>query len=445
VGLGLGAGALAFALASIALRRGRGAGSTLGVAMPAVAPAPAAKVRLPQIDPVRCLGCHACVDVCPFDVLAVDKYVAVVARPDECCGLGACENACPNGSLRLAEEGTPLPNRPRVDANLESLDRRGIFLAGDLTGVPLIRNAIAQGARAVDQVAASLPRSERVAPSHEGRPDGRTSVDLVIVGAGPAGLSAALRARELGVSCTVLEQSTLAGTIRAFPRGKVVHDPVDLPLEGALWLHECTKEELIAQWTRIVRSQSLDVREGQRVRHIQGERGEFVISAETPDGPRAIRAARVLLAIGRRGTPRLLDAEVAPGAAHRVVYALSDARAMAGRRVLVVGLGDSAMEAVVALARQSDTAVTVSYRGAGFARGRARNVDAVQRLVGAGRVGLRFRSHVIRVDERGAVLRVDGAGKAPDEHIPADVILTLIGGEPSWDLLRGAGIRLGAQ
>jgi thioredoxin reductase/NAD-dependent dihydropyrimidine dehydrogenase PreA subunit len=429
VGSGLGAGALAFAGTALAQRRRRRRADVAGAPAP-VAPA---RVRLPQVDAARCLGCHACVDACPFDVLAVEKHVAVVARPDECCGVGACEQACPNGSLRLAEEGVPLPDRPRVDEHLESLDRPGVFLAGDLTGVPLIRNAIAQGVRAVDRVAATLPKAGRVR-------GGEGGVDLVIVGAGPAGLSAALRAQELGLSCVVLEQSTLAATIRSFPRGKIVHDPpIELPLEGALWLRESTKEELLAHWTRIVRSHRVDVRERHRVTGVSGERGAFVVSAEGAGGARELRAARVLLAIGRRGTPRTLDAEVASGAAARVLHALSDARALAGRRVLVVGLGDSAMEAVVALARQPGTTVTVSYRGPGFTRGRARNVDEVRRLAAAGRVRIAFESVVTRVDERGAVLRpVTGAG--PEERVPADVVLALIGGEPSRGLLQAAGV-----
>jgi thioredoxin reductase/NAD-dependent dihydropyrimidine dehydrogenase PreA subunit len=384
-------------------------------------------VRLPLIDAARCLGCHACVDVCPFDVLSVEKHVAVVVRPDECCGVAACEQACPNGSLRLAPEGEPLADRPRVDAHLESLDRPGVFLAGDLTGVPLIRNAIAQGTRVVDRVA-ELPRAARDA----------ARVDLVVVGAGPAGLAAALRAKELGLTCVVLEQSTVAATIRAFPRGKIVHDPpIELPLEGGLWLRESTKEELVAQWTRIVRAHRLEVREQHKVTGVEGAAGDLVVTAETPEGPRSLRAGRVLLAIGRRGTPRALDAAIAPAAATQVVYALSDARALAGKRVLVVGLGDSAMEAVVALARQPGTTVTVSYRGAGFARGKARNIDEVRRLAASGRVTLVFGSAVERVDPGWVTLG--------DRRVRAEAVLALLGGEPSRALLEAAGVRVEGQ
>jgi thioredoxin reductase/NAD-dependent dihydropyrimidine dehydrogenase PreA subunit len=462
VGSGLGAGGLAFAGTAVARRwrRRRGAGAARAV------PVAPAVVRLPLIDAGRCLGCHACVDVCPFDVLSVEKHVAVVVRPDECCGVAACEQACPNGSLRLAPEGEPRADRPRVDAHLESLDRPGVFLAGDLTGVPLIRNAIAQGTRAVERVAAQ-PRG----------PADAARVDLVVVGAGPAGLAAALRAKELGLACVVLEQSTIAATIRAFPRGKIVHDPpIELPLEGGLWLRESTKEELVAQWTRIVRAHRLEVREQHEVTGVGGEPGDFVVAAKTPSGVRTVRASRVLLAIGRRGTPRMLEAPVTPAAATRVVHALSDARALAGKHVVVVGLGDSAMEAVVALARQPRTTVTVSYRGAGFARGKARNIDEVRRLVAAGRVTIHFESTVERVDDGWVVLRtprkeaekggeerrreeMSSAGETPSqsllpsfppssalpprvERVRADVVLALLGGVPSRGLLDAAGVRV---
>ena len=425
----MGAGALAFAGAAAAQRVRR----RRDRAQAAPVPVGPARVRLPRIDASRCLGCHACVDVCPFDVLTVDQHVAVVARPEECCGVATCESACPNGSLKLAAEAEPIADQPRVDEHLESRDRPGLFLAGDLTGVPLIRSAIGQGVRVAERVAVGLSRGDRTSGD-------AAHVDLVVVGAGPAGLAAALRARELGLSCAVLEQWTTAATIRAFPRGKIVHDPpIELPLEGPLWLRESTKEELVAQWARIVRAHRLDVRERHKVTGVSGQAGAFVVSSETPSGVRTVGAARVLLATGRRGTPRLLDAEIAPGVARQVSYTLSDARALAGKRVLIVGLGDSAMEAAVALARQPGTTVTMSYRGASFRRGRARNIEEARRLADSGRVRIAFESRVIRLDERGAWLQTEGR-EAPERTV-VDVVLALLGGELSRGLLDAAGVR----
>jgi thioredoxin reductase len=182
---------------------------------------------------------------------------------------------------------------------------------------------------------------------------------------------------------------------------------------------------------------------------VEGVDGAFVVRAASPAGEVTVAGARVLLAIGRRGTPRALPAVVAPEASGRVLYALSDARAWAGRRVLVVGLGDSAQEAVVALARQPGTTVTVSYRGADFARGSARNVAAVRRLVEAGRVRVLFATRVARVDARtarieplaGAERRADGAVGEGGEDVAVDGVLALLGGEPSRALLAAAGVR----
>lgn len=388
--------------------------------------------RLPVIDPTTCLGCYACVDACPYDVLEVRRYVAVLARADDCCGLTLCEQRCPNGSL-VVREGEAIEDRPRVDERLEALDARGIYLAGDLTGLPLIRNAINQGAHTAKAVKASL----------EGLPKRPANVlDLAIVGAGPAGISAALEAKSLGLLTRVIEQSSVAASIKSFPRGKLVFDqPLGMPLVGDLWLEEASKEELLAKWLRIVRRAELDVAEGQRVTRIDRDPEAFTVhSVDDAGRPSTLRARRVILAIGRRGSPRKLEARIHPDAESQVFYSLADARSFVGQRVVIVGLGDTAMETAIALCRQPNVSVTVLSRSPDFRRGKSRNIDEVRRMRDAGRLELHFQTEVTRIDRGRITVRTATGERA----LPADVVFVMIGSILPWGFLESVGVRRGS-
>ncbi len=387
---------------------------------------PPVRVRLPQIDAITCLGCSACIDACPYDVLALEAYVAKVARPQDCCGLTTCEERCPNGSL-VVHDGDPIDDRPAVTATLESADVPGLYLAGDLTGMPLIRNAINQGAVAVQSAVAS------------GRKAQGDMLDLVIVGAGPAGLSAALQAKKDGLRFVMVDQGDLAQSIQSFPRAKLVFDqPLSVPLVGDLWLQESTKEELLRHWTRIVRAQALPLHTHHRVSSIVRDPGGFWVSCVRSDeGTVAFRAAQVVLAIGRRGTPRRLPGPVDPQMEAQVFYSLADARSFSGRRCLVVGLGDVAMEAALALSYAPGTRVTMIARGEGFRRGKARNIEAVQTAQAAGRLEIRWQSAVESVGPQGAVV----VGPQGPSVVPTDAVFVLIGSIAPWEFLASAGVR----
>ena len=448
-GAGLGAAGLALAAARGGRwlrdrRRKKAAPSPLAQIQPPT------RVRLPQIDTATCLGCYACVDACPYDVLSIERYVAVVARPEACCGLILCEQRCPNGSLKIAD-GEAIGERPRLDDGLESQDVPGLYLAGDVTGLPLIKNAIHQGALAAERAAASLTADRRRRGG-----GGAAPLDLIIVGAGPAGISAALRAKELGLSFEVIEQGSVAQSIRSFPRGKLVFDqPLDLPVAGKLWLKESTKEELLAQWLRIVRQERLPILEETRMANVARDPGgdgfvvvtEPVARVDQGERPRTERRARrVVLAIGQRGSPRKLPVPIPAEIEDRVYYHLADARSLAGQRVLVVGLGDVAMEAAVALSRQPGTTVTIAARGDGFRRGRPRNIDEVKRLAAAGRLTVRFEAEVagLAPDGRGGLeVTLSSADRA--RILAVDAVLVLIGNIPPWDILRAAGVRQHAE
>jgi thioredoxin reductase len=421
------------AFTTIRAFRGRGGGAGSGSSRSSAHSTPSlqpAKVRmLPQVNTATCIGCNSCVDVCPYDVLELRDYVAVVARADACCGLSLCEQRCPNGSLVITE-GEPIEDRPRIGEDLQSLDTPGVFLAGDLTGLPLIRNAINQGAFAIDNIAASLSNKPAAGPH----------MDVVIVGAGPAGISAALQAKRLGLSYLVLEQGSVAESIRSFPRGKLVFDqPLGLPLVGDLWLRESTKEELLGKWLRIVHREQLRINEGLRLCALERTAGgDFVLRArDASDREVQLECRRLLLSFGRRGSPRKLAIPLPEELQSHVHYSLADARSFAGRRVLVVGLGDVAMETAVALAHQPNTEVAISYRGADFSRGAARNQQAVRRLVERGRIALHLGTEVTALQAGEVTLAAaDGLRK-----VPADAVFVMIGSIAPWSFLEQLGVR----
>ncbi len=394
--------------------------------------------RLPVVDATRCLGCQACVDACPYDVLEMVRYVAVATRREQCCGAGSCLVACPNGSLALLEGPAPVAG-PRLSAELESLDRVGIFLAGDVSGGSLIRSALEQGVKVARAVAGELARSPHAAGKRR-KPDGNDEApfDLVVVGAGPAGLAAGLAAKERDLGVVVLEQASIAESIRRFSRDKLVLDtPPTADANLPLWIGDAKKEDLLRRWLREVHARALDVREGARVIGIDTlGPGSFRIRAVRPDGSvLAIAARRVVVATGRRGSPRKLEASVPDAALERVHYELSDARAFAGTRAVVVGLGDVAMETAIALALQPRTSVTVAYRGSGFSRGRQKNIETLGRMVAEGRIGLLFETNVKTIRPQHLVVTTGGS-RAVDRTIPYDALFVHIGSEAGDEFSR---------
>jgi len=381
----------------------------------------------PVIDPGVCMGSGACVTACPekLALVLVDGR-GRLADSAGCVGHGACAEACPVNAITLvfgsARRGVDLPE---VGPTFET-SQRGVYVAGELGGMGLVSNAVRQGVKAVDAVAEGLGAAERAA----GDP-----VPLLVVGAGPAGIAATLRAKELGIAArTVDREADIGGSVRAYPRGKIVMThPVDLPLYGRVRLRRTSKEALIELWQDVIAREGIAVDFGVTVEAIDRDDDTDVLVVKTSTGP--IRAKRVLLSAGRRGRPRRLEA---PGAERpHVRTMLEDPADHDGQACLVVGGGDSAAEAALALAERPGTRVVMSYRGERLTRAKPETRSRLEAAARDGRLRLELGSRVREVGERAARLELAGGR---EETVDAEVVLALLGRELPTSLLAACGI-----
>ena len=377
----------------------------------------------PVVDLSVCFGSGACVRACPEKALGVINGKGALINPTHCIGHGACAPACPTGAIKLvfgtAKRGMDIP---RVSPEFET-DVPGIFIAGELGGMGLIRNAIKQGVQAVGSIAQ--------------RQRGKADLDLVIVGAGPAGISASLAAQEAKLRYVTIEQEdSLGGTTYHYPRNKLVMTaPMKLPLIGEIKVREVSKEELMDIWQSVLDKASPEIRFSERMEEIAMDGDVFVVKTNKE----AYRAAHVLLAIGRRGTPRKLGAEGENQP--KVVYRLIEAAQYQNRHVLVVGGGDSALEAALDVSAEPGTTVTLSYRGKAFDRVKPKNRDRLAAAVADGRIDQIMESTVKLISSDKVVLARNGESI----EMPNDAIIVCAGGELPTPMLKKIGVQVEAR
>ncbi len=379
----------------------------------------------PVIDPTICIGCKACIIACPempgHQVLGMIQGKAELISPSDCIGHGACRAACPVGAITLVfgteRRGVDIPEvGPDFQTNVP-----GVYIAGELGGMGLIRNAIEQGRQAISYIARN-------------RASGTGAVvDVAIVGVGPAGFSASLAAMEQKLSFVTIEQDSFGGMVAHYPRGKLVMaGTAHLPIVGKVKFGDTSKEELLAYWQKVQRETGVPISFNERVEAVTREGDCFRVKTST----RTILARNVLLAIGRRGTPRQLGV---PGEdLTKVTYKLIEPEQYRNRQVLVVGGGDSALEAATVLSQVPGSGVALSYRSEAFNRVKPANRERLQAAVEAGRIRILLKSEVIGIEKDKVVLRL-----AEDEVVlENDAVIISAGGVLPTAFLNSMGVRV---
>jgi thioredoxin reductase (NADPH) len=389
------------------------------------------RAQHPHIDTTYCIGCAICTHVCPEgDVLAMIGGKAAIVNGYKCVGHSLCAEACPVGAITMvmadASMGGDMPTlTSEYETNIPNL-----FIVGELGGLALIKNAVNQGRDCVDTIA------RRVATGGRAK-SGPDVHDVLVIGAGPAGISASLRAIENKLDYLTVEQDTVGGTVSKYPRQKLVMtSPVQFPMHGKFKKMELSKEELISFWEKLLQRADFQVRAGEKVEDIQkGEDGNFT----TVTSKGRYRSQAVVLALGRSGTPRKLGVkgEELP----KVMYRLIEADHYINKRILVVGGGDSAVEAAMGLAEQIGNKVTLSYRQDRFSRIKERNAQRMEECIRKGKLAVLFNSSPIEFKEKSALL--DAGGKT--QEIPNDFVWIFAGGTPPNALLQKIGVGLGTR
>jgi len=376
----------------------------------------------PYINEDNCIKSGACITACPeHDILGIRNGRATLINASRCIGHGACFHACPVEAITLKigteKRGVDLPH---VNQNFET-NVQGMFIAGELGGMGLIKNSVEQGKQAIDNINLAIDKSHNA------------QYDIIIIGAGPAGISASLQAKKNGLNAIVLEQDSLGGTVYNFPRAKIIMtSPMDLPCYGKIKLFQTSKSELLSLWKEVIEKNNIVVREHFKVDSIGKKDDQFVVSNSSGE---TFSANKVLLAIGRRGSPRKLGVE--GEGMEKVAYKLLEPELISGKNILVIGGGDSAIESALLLAE--DNKVNLSYRSDKFNRLKPKNAENILQAIEKGKIIVLFESNVTNIILDKVEIRVkDGNTLSLDN----DLVYIFAGGELPTQFLEKSGIKI---
>ena len=447
----------------------------------------------PVVNMFTCIGCHACVEACPADVLEIVNGISVPVRADQCMDDTSCQVACPTNpkSCIVINTSKTIPPRevPARDPRLET-NVKGVYMIGDVSGVPLIKNAINEGALVMDKIEEDL-RAEGTNANAE--------YDVAIIGIGPGGLSAAVIAKQRGLRYVAVEQGKIVDTIQqAYPAGKYVfYKPDTMPEKGGIPLPGPgdTKEAMLKGWFDAMMQNRVVINEDEMCKSIKPENGVFVVHTERGNlqEKETYRARRVILAIGNRGTPMKLRVSgeelkitvqpppiyakfcnkcgtprrqgqkfcntcgekinvrlLPPTEDSKVKYRLADPDEFVKKKCIVVGAGNSAIEAAVDLAglkREGDritfvrdNEVILVIRSELKGDLKLGNKMNLFDCIDAGKIKAMYRTQIKEIHEHEVVL-MDGSGKET-ARVENDYIFALIGGERPTKFLKEIGITI---
>jgi thioredoxin reductase len=417
----------------------------------------------PVVITERCIGCHACVDACPHDVLAIVNGVATPVARDQCMEDTSCQVECPvNPKACIVVNTTKkIPPRKVPDRDARFMTNvPGCFIVGDVSGTPLIKNATNEGADCVKFIGEELRGGAT--------PEPKADVEVVIVGVGPAGLSAAITAQRLGLSYAAIEQDRVLATIEAYPANKFVFfKPETMEPRGGVRPAGAgmQREVILLEWKRLLREAGVRINEQEGCKSVERARDGDYFVVRTERGPEkrqvTYNARRVVLALGNRGTPMRLKV---PGeelkvtrdgrAEDKVKYRLADPAAYRRKRVVVVGAGNSAVEAAVDLVatRQGDRItfrpdseindVTLVIRSDMKNDLKFGNKLQVYDCIDEGKIKVFFGTSVKEIRDEEVVLMNARTGEVK-ATVPNDFVFAMIGGDRPTGFLESIGIKFG--